>query len=78
MLLNEKLVEIVGQENLTNKLEEPVPYSYDASMNVDRPDAAVWPESTEQVSKVEYFPIVPIFHHSILLWGNNDHSTSVW
>ena len=52
MLLDEKLIGIVGQENFTNQLEELVPYSYDASMNVHRPDAAVWPESTEQVSKI--------------------------
>ena len=61
----EKLIAIVGQENFTNQLEELVPYSYDASMNVHRPDAAVWPESTEQVSKIVEFaneykiPVVP-------------------
>jgi glycolate oxidase len=61
----EKLIEIVGKENFTDQLEELVPYSYDASMNVHRPDAAVWPESTEQVSQIVKFanehkiPIVP-------------------
>ena len=65
MSLIEKLIAIVGQENFTNQLEELVPYSYDASMNVHRPDAAVWPESTEQVSKIVEFaneykiPVVP-------------------
>lgn len=60
-----KLVEIVGKENYTDQLEELVPYSYDASMNVHRPDAAVWPESTEQVSQMIKFanefkiPVVP-------------------
>ena len=61
----EKLIEIVGAENFTDQLEELVPYSYDASMNVHRPDAAVWPESTEQVAEIVKFaneykiPVVP-------------------
>jgi glycolate oxidase len=60
-----KLLEIVGKENFTDQLEELVPYSYDASMNVHRPDAAVWPESTEQVAAIVKFanehkiPVVP-------------------
>jgi glycolate oxidase len=59
------LIEIVGEDNFTDQLEELVPYSYDASMNVHRPDAAVWPESTEQVSKIVEFanehklPVIP-------------------
>ena len=65
MLAKQKLIEIVGAENFTDQLEELVPYSYDASMNVHRPDAAVWPESTEQVSEIVKFanehkiPVVP-------------------
>ena len=61
----EKLIEIVGRENFTDQLEELVPYSYDASINVHRPDAAVWPESTEQVAEIVKFaneykiPVVP-------------------
>jgi len=61
----QKLIEIVGKENFTDQLEELVPYSYDASMNVHRPNAAVWPESTEQVSEIVKFanthkiPIIP-------------------
>jgi glycolate oxidase len=60
-----KLKEIVGEGNFTDQLEELVPYSYDASMNVHRPDAAVWPESTEQVVGIVKFanehkiPVVP-------------------
>ena len=62
---SQKLIEIVGKDHFTDQLEELVPYSYDASMNVHRPDAAVWPESTEQVAAIvklanEYkIPIVP-------------------
>jgi glycolate oxidase len=65
MFPKEKLTEIVGAANFTDQLEELVPYSYDASMNVHRPDAAVWPESTEQVAEIVRFaneykiPVVP-------------------
>jgi len=65
MLEKQKLIEIVGAGNFTDQLEELVPYSYDASMNVHRPDAAVWPESTEQVAEIVRFaneykiPVVP-------------------
>ena len=65
MLESQKLIEIVGKDNFTDQLEELVPYSYDASMNVHRPDAAVWPESTEHVAEIVKFanehriPIVP-------------------
>jgi glycolate oxidase len=61
----EKLIEIVGKENFSDQIEDLVPYSYDASMNVHRPRAVVWPDSTEQVSRVVQFaneqsiPIVP-------------------
>jgi glycolate oxidase len=61
----EQLIKIVGEANYTDRLEELVPYSYDASMNVHRPGAAVWPESTEQVSEIVRFankhgiPVVP-------------------
>src|SRR3972149_4570408 len=60
-----KLIEIVGRENFTDQLEELVPYSYDASMNVHRPQAAVWTGTTEQVSQIVKFanehkiPVVP-------------------
>jgi glycolate oxidase len=60
-----KLIEIVGEGNFADNLEDLVPYSYDASMNVHRPDAAVWPESTEQVSGIVRFanenkiPVIP-------------------
>jgi glycolate oxidase len=61
----QRLIEIVGKENFTDQLEELVPYSYDASMNVHRPNAAVWPESTQQVAGIVRFaneykiPVVP-------------------
>ncbi len=61
----QELIEIVGRENFTDQQEELVPYSYDASMNVHRPDAVVWPESTEQVAQIVKFaneqriPVVP-------------------
>jgi glycolate oxidase len=60
-----ELIEIVGQDNFTDILEELVPYSYDASVNVQRPGCVVWPESTEQTCKIVTFanerkiPVVP-------------------
>ena len=65
MVGKEKLTEIVGADHFTDQLEELVPYSYDASMNIHRPDAAVWPESTEQIAEIVKFaneykiPVVP-------------------
>ena len=65
MLAKEKLIEIVGADHFTDQIEELVPYSYDASMNVHRPDAAVWPESTEQIAEIvklaneHKIPVVP-------------------
>src|SRR4030043_236598 len=65
MFPKQKLIESVGQEKFPDQLEELVPYSYDASMNVHRPDAAVWPESTEQIAEIVKFaneykiPVVP-------------------
>ena len=62
---SQKLIEIVGKDHFTDQLEELVPYSYDASMNVHRPEAVVWPESTEQVAEIVKFanehkvPVVP-------------------
>jgi glycolate oxidase len=52
MKAKEKLIEIVGADHFTDQIEELVPYSYDASMNVHRPDAAVWPESAEQIAEI--------------------------
>jgi len=62
---SQRLIEIVGKDHFTDQLEELVPYSYDASINVHRPDGVVWPESTEQVAAIvklanEYkIPMVP-------------------
>ena len=65
MLEKQKLIDIVGADHFTDQIEELVPYSYDASMNVHRPDVAVWPESTDQVAEIVKFaneykiPVVP-------------------
>jgi len=63
--LIERLIEIVGVDNATDRLEELVPYSYDASMKVHRPSAAVWPGSAAEVAEIvklanQYkIPVVP-------------------
>lgn len=65
MLEKQKFVEIVGTENFTDQLEELVPYSYDASMNVHRPEGVVWPETVEQIVKIvtlaneKKIPLIP-------------------
>ncbi|MGQ9509935.1 MAG: FAD-binding oxidoreductase [Thermodesulfobacteriota bacterium] len=65
MLEKQKFVEIVGTENFTDQLEELVPYSYDASMNVHRPECVVWPETVEQIVEIvtlaneKKIPLIP-------------------
>lgn len=46
------LMEIVGENNVTDRLIDMVSYSYDSSEHSHRPDCAVWPTTTEQVSQV--------------------------
>jgi len=59
------LIEIVGPESFTDDLIDRVAYSYDASDNDHRPEAAVWPARTEQVSRILIlaneagFPVIP-------------------
>ncbi len=63
--LKERLKEIVGEDNFTDSLIDLVSYSYDATEHVHRPEAAVWPTSTEQVQQIialanlEGFVVVP-------------------
>ena len=46
------LIDIVGEENFTDHLIDLVSYTYDASDHDHRPEAALWPSSADQVSKV--------------------------
>jgi len=46
------LVDIVGADNFSDALIDLVSYSYDFSEHRSRPDCAVWPASTEQVSAI--------------------------
>ncbi len=46
------LLDIVGRANFTDQLIDLVSYSYDASDHDHRPEAAVWPTSAEQVSRI--------------------------
>jgi glycolate oxidase len=61
----QKLIEIVGKENFTDHVDGSVLYHGDVSMDVRRPCAAVWPESTEQISGILKFaneytiPVIP-------------------
>lgn len=58
-------IDIVGEDNFSDKIEDLIPYSYDASISVHRPDALIWPETTEQISQIvsianqKGVPIIP-------------------
>jgi glycolate oxidase len=51
-ILKEKLVDLVGKKNFTDKLIDLVAYSKDASEHRHRPIGAVWPQNTQQVSAI--------------------------
>jgi glycolate oxidase len=63
--IKQSLKDIVGDENFTDSLIDRIAYAKDASEHQHRPDAAVWPISTQQVSDImklanrEKFPVVP-------------------
>ena len=50
--IKQALIDIVGENNFTDHLIDMVSYSYDASDHDHRPEAALWPSSADQVSKV--------------------------
>jgi glycolate oxidase len=60
-----EFINIVGEDNFSDKIEDLIPYSYDASINVYRPDALIWPETTDQISQIvtianqRRIPIIP-------------------
>jgi glycolate oxidase len=51
-LLKKELSAIVGQADFTDALIDLVSYSYDASDHEHRPAAALWPRTSEQVSRI--------------------------
>jgi glycolate oxidase len=59
------LKDIVGEKGFSDSLMDLVSYSYDFSGHRSRPEGAVWPETTEQVSEIlrltnlEGIPVVP-------------------
>ena len=59
------LIDIVGEENFTDALIDLISYSSDASEHRHRPDGAVWPQTTEQISAIlklanrDHFPVIP-------------------
>lgn len=50
--IKKALIDIVGRQNFTERLIDMVSYSYDASDHDHRPEAALWPTSTGQVSEI--------------------------
>jgi glycolate oxidase len=63
--LKQDLIEIVGEDNVTDNLIDRVSFSYDASEHSHRPEGGVWAESAEQVSEImklanrEKIPVIP-------------------
>jgi glycolate oxidase len=63
--IKDKLVGILGAENVSDDLADRVTYSYDFSQYRSRPDIAVWPRTAEQVSMIlalastKKIPVVP-------------------
>lgn len=63
--IKQALVDIVGENNVTDSLIDMVSYSYDASEYSQRPSCAVLVETVEQVSDIfkmanrEHIPVVP-------------------
>lgn len=63
--IKKALIEIVGEDNLTDRLIDMVSYSYDSSEHSHRPDCAVWATTTEQISQImklaneNNIPIIP-------------------
>ena len=60
-----ELAQILGPDGYSDSLIDMVSYSYDASSHSHRPQAAIWPKNTEQVSQVlqlanrHGFPVIP-------------------
>jgi len=63
--VKQHLKDILGPENFTDSLIDLIAYSKDASEFKHRPEAAVWPTSTAQISSIlslanqEKFPVTP-------------------
>ena len=63
--IRKALIDIVGEENYTDEVIDLISYSSDTSEHKHRPEGAVWPMNTGQVSEVlklanEYrFPVTP-------------------
>jgi len=63
--IKQSLKKIVGAENFSDSLIDLIAYSKDSSEHHHRPDVALWPVNTEQISAImklasrEKFPIVP-------------------
>jgi len=64
-IIKDALIDIVDQKNFTDSLIDMVSYSNDASDHFHRPEAAIWPASTKQVSRIlaiankHNFPVIP-------------------
>ena len=61
----EQLIRVVGRENFLDSIEDRICYSYDATNQKYRPDAVVFPGTTQEVSEIlkvaarEKIPVIP-------------------
>ncbi len=71
--VKDALIGIVGKQNASDALMDLVSYSYDFSEFRSRPDMAVWPRITEQISEIlklarrEKIPVVPRGNNSKMI-----------
>jgi glycolate oxidase len=63
--IKKALIDIVGDDNYTERLIDMVSYSYDASEHRHRPSCGVWATTAEQISRIlklantEKIPVIP-------------------
>lgn len=63
--IKKAFAQIVGEDNVTDRLIDMVSYSYDSGEHSHRPDGAVWATTTEQVSQImklayeNEIPVIP-------------------
>jgi len=63
--IKQTLIDIAGKENYTDSLIDLVSFTSDSSDHAHRPEVAVWPKDTEQISKIMHlanekrFPVTP-------------------
>ena len=50
--IKKELIDIVGKDHVSDSVIDMISYTYDSSDHAHRPEMAVWPTSTEQISRI--------------------------